>query len=158
MTELSEAERTYLKSQRLGRLATVDPKGQPQANPVGFFPQDDGTILIGGYALGRTKKWRNLQKNPKASLVVDDVVSVRPWKVRGIEIRGEAELLTGPHDLGPHFSEELIRIHPRWIHSWGLDGTSEGDVRGGRPRGRLEDALVPEQVDLPLQSARVPGQ
>lgn len=122
MTEFSEAERAYLASQRLGRLATVDPKGQPQANPVGFFPQDDGTILIGGLAMGRTKKWRNLGLNPKLSLVVDDVVSLRPWKVRGVEIRGDAELLTGPHGLGPHFSEEVIRVRPRWIHSWGLEG------------------------------------
>ncbi|MGW1612870.1 PPOX class F420-dependent oxidoreductase [Streptomyces sp. NPDC002285] len=121
MTEFSEAERAYLRSQRLGRLATVDPAGRPQANPVGFFPQDDGTILIGGLAMGTTKKWRNLRKNPNLALVVDDLVSVRPWRVRGIEIRGDAELLTGPHELGPHFSEEVIRIHPRWVHSWGLE-------------------------------------
>ncbi|MFF2525249.1 PPOX class F420-dependent oxidoreductase [Streptomyces liangshanensis] len=121
MTEFSDAERAYLRTQRLGRLATVDPRGQPQANPVGFHPRDDGTILVGGYALGTTKKWRNLTANPRVALVVDDIVSVTPWKVRGVDIRGEAELLTGPHDLGPHFSEELIRIHPRKIHSWGLD-------------------------------------
>ncbi|MFF5480303.1 PPOX class F420-dependent oxidoreductase [Streptomyces sp. NPDC012935] len=121
MTEFSEAERAYLRSQRLGRLATVDPAGQPQANPVGFFPQDDGTILIGGQSMGTTKKWRNLRNNPKLALVVDDLVSVRPWRVRGIEIRGDAELLTGPHELGPHFSEEVIRIHPRWVRSWGLE-------------------------------------
>ncbi|MGH4032139.1 PPOX class F420-dependent oxidoreductase [Actinomycetota bacterium Odt1-20B] len=121
MSEFSEAERAYLKSQRLGRLATVDPSGQPQANPVGFYPQDDGTILIGGFAMGTTKKWRNLLSNPRTSLVVDDIVSLKPWKVRGVEVRGDAELLTGPHELGPHFSEELIRIHPKWIHSWGLD-------------------------------------
>ncbi|MEV7884742.1 PPOX class F420-dependent oxidoreductase [Streptomyces sp. NPDC002817] len=121
MTEFSEAERAYLKSQRLGRLATVSPQGQPQANPVGFFPQDDGTILVGGYEMGRSKKWRNLQKNPKVALVVDDIVSLRPWTVRGIDIRGEAELLVGPHELGAHFSEEVIRIRPRRIHSWGLD-------------------------------------
>ncbi|MCI3224557.1 PPOX class F420-dependent oxidoreductase [Streptomyces sp. NP-1717] len=123
MTEFSEAERAYLSSQRLGRLATVDTKGQPQANPVGFFPQADGTILVGGYALGTTKKWRNLRSNPRVALVVDDIVSLKPWKVRGVDIRGEAELLTGPHDLGPHFSEELIRIHPQKIHSWGLEET-----------------------------------
>ncbi|MET7620792.1 PPOX class F420-dependent oxidoreductase [Streptomyces sp. NPDC005408] len=121
MTEFSAAERAYLSSQRLGRLATVDPQGQPQANPVGYFPQDDGTILIGGYRLATTKKWRNLQTNPKVALVVDDIVSYRPWKVRGVDIRGEAELVTGPHELGPHFSEELIRIHPKKIHSWGLE-------------------------------------
>ncbi|WP_219691890.1 PPOX class F420-dependent oxidoreductase [Streptomyces anatolicus] len=121
MSEFSAAERAYLKSQRLGRLATVDPMGQPQANPVGFFPQDDGTILVGGHALSTTKKWRNLQANAKVSLVVDDVVSLEPWKVRGIEVRGVAELLIGPHELGPGFSAELIRIRPRRIHSWGLD-------------------------------------
>ncbi|MXM63862.1 PPOX class F420-dependent oxidoreductase [Streptomyces sp. HUCO-GS316] len=125
MTEFSAAERAYLRSQRLGRLATVDPHGQPQANPVGFFPQDDGTILVGGLAMGRTKKWRNLQKNPKVALVVDDIVSLRPWRVRGVDIRGEAELLVGPHELGPHFSEEVIRIHPRRIHSWGLEDRPE---------------------------------
>ncbi|MEU0443547.1 MULTISPECIES: PPOX class F420-dependent oxidoreductase [unclassified Streptomyces] len=118
---LGEAEVAYLRSQRLGRMATVDPQGQPQANPVGFHLHDDGTVLIGGYALGTTKKWRNLQRNAKVALVVDDVVSVRPWRVRGVETRGEAELLVGPHDLGAHFSEELIRIHPRWVHAWGLD-------------------------------------
>ncbi|MFJ6571154.1 PPOX class F420-dependent oxidoreductase [Streptomyces sp. NPDC091292] len=121
MTEFSEAERAYLRTQRLGRLATVDPHGQPQANPVGFFPQDDGTILIGGFSMGSTKKWRNLTANPKVALVVDDIVSERPWKVRGVDIRGKAELITGPHELGTHMSEEVIRIHPRRIHSWGLD-------------------------------------
>ncbi|MFZ3560593.1 PPOX class F420-dependent oxidoreductase [Streptomyces sp. BH055] len=121
MTEFSDAERAYLKSQRLGRMATVDPQGRPQANPVGFFPQDDGTILIGGYSMGATKKWRNLESNPNVSLVVDDLVSVTPWRVRGVDIRGEAELLVGPHALGPHMSEEVIRIHPRKVHSWGLE-------------------------------------
>ncbi|MGW3632309.1 PPOX class F420-dependent oxidoreductase [Streptomyces sp. NPDC005122] len=122
MTEFGEAERAYPTSRRLGRPATVDAHGRPQANPVGFFPRDDGTILIGGHAMGTTKKWRNLRKNPRVALVVDDVVSLRPWKVRGIDIRGEAELLTGPYDLGPHFSDELIRVHPRRIHGRGLDG------------------------------------
>ncbi|WP_367123742.1 PPOX class F420-dependent oxidoreductase [Streptomyces phytohabitans] len=127
MTDISRnrafttAERAYLATQPLGRLATVDPDGRPQANPVGYFPHDDGTLLIGGYAMGTTKKWRNLQTNPRLALVVDDVVSVSPWRVRGVEIRGEAELLTGPHGLGAHFSEEVIRVHPRWIHSWSLD-------------------------------------
>lgn len=117
----SEAERAYLGTQRLARLATVDLSGQPQANPVGFFPQEDGTVWIGGFSLARTKKWRNLRQNPKVALVVDDLVSVSPWHVRGLEIRGEAELLTGPNKLGSHFSDEAIRIHPHWIHSWGLD-------------------------------------
>ncbi|GAA2354138.1 PPOX class F420-dependent oxidoreductase [Streptomyces carpaticus] len=118
--EFSAPERAYLATQRLGRLATVDPSGQPQANPVGFFPQDDGTVLIGGRAMGDTKKWRNLTVNPLLSLVVDDLASVQPWRVRGVEIRGVAQLLVGERDLGPGFSPEVIRLHPRRVISWGL--------------------------------------
>ncbi|MET9624030.1 PPOX class F420-dependent oxidoreductase [Streptomyces sp. NPDC006464] len=121
----SDAERAYLGTQRLGRMATVDGEGRPQANPVGFFPQEDGTVLVGGMAMGKSKKWRNLQGNPQVALVVDDLASVRPWRVRGVEIRGEAELLVGPHELGPHFSEEVIRIHPLRVHSWGLTDPTE---------------------------------
>ena len=102
-------------------VQALDAGGQPQVNPVGFFPQDDGTILVGGMAMGSTKKWRNLQRNPRLALVVDDLVSTRPWRVRGIEIRGTATLETGPHALGPHFSPEVIRIHPDRIHTWGLE-------------------------------------
>ncbi|NLU76759.1 PPOX class F420-dependent oxidoreductase [Streptomyces sp. HNM0575] len=118
---LDAAERAYLASQRLCRMATVDPSGQPQVNPVGYFLQEDGTVLSGGLDLAGTKRWRNLQANPRLALVVDDLVSTDPWTVRGVEIRGEAELLTGPHDLAPGMSDELIRVHPHWVHSWGLD-------------------------------------
>lgn len=119
---LNDAELAYLsRGGLLARMATVDPSGQPQVNPVGYFVQDDGTILSGGYALAATKRWRNLHANPKLSLVVDDIAGVDPWKVRGVEIRGEAELLHGPHDLAPGMSDELIRLRPHWVHSWGLE-------------------------------------
>ncbi|SFD97388.1 pyridoxamine 5'-phosphate oxidase family protein [Actinacidiphila alni] len=121
-TELTEAERAYLRKQHLGRLATVDAQGRPQANPVGYFVRPDGAIDIGGYAMGTTKKWRNIAANPRVSLVVDDIASVDPWTVRGVEIRGTAEQVVGPHDLGAHLSQELIRIRPYRIIGWGLEG------------------------------------
>lgn len=121
-TDFDETEIAYLHGQRLGRLATVDGRGRPQANPVGFFLRPDGTVDIGGYTMGATKKWRNVAANRYVSLVVDDIASLRPWRVRGVEIRGTAEQVVGPHDLGPHMSPELIRITPYSIISWGLEG------------------------------------
>lgn len=115
------AELDYLRTQRLGRLATVDAHGAPQVNPVGFFLREDGTVDIGGRAMGDTRKWRNVHGNPHVALVVDDLASVRPWRVRGVEIRGEAEPLTVSGELLPGFSREVIRIHPRRVISWGLD-------------------------------------
>ena len=120
-TELTGTELAYLRTQHLARLATVDAKGRPQANPVGFVLRDDGTIDIGGWAMGTTKKWRNIAGNPFVALVVDDLASVQPWKVRGVEIRGEATQVVGSHELGAQLSPELIRIRPYWILSWGLE-------------------------------------
>jgi len=46
-----------------------------------------------------------------------------PWTVRGIEIRGEAEVsATGGKEVMPIFDDEIIRIRPRRIVSWGVDG------------------------------------
>lgn len=119
-TVLDDAEVAYLRGQRLGRLATVDAKGRPQANPVGYFLRADGAVDIGGWAMATTKKWRNVAANPYVSLVVDDLASVDPWRVRGVEIRGVAEQVVGPHEHGRGLSEELIRIRPYKIISWGL--------------------------------------
>ena len=120
----SAAERAYLHSQRLGRLATVASDGQPQNNPVGFFVNDElGVLDIGGRAMGQTKKFRNVQANAQVSLVVDDLASVKPWHVRGVEIRGHAEALTDWQPPYPGYSHEAIRIHPERIICWGLEDT-----------------------------------
>ena len=119
----TKAELDYLRSQRLGRLATVAPDGRPQNNPVGFFVDaESGTITIGGYALGTTKKFRNVQQGSAVALVVDDLASVDPWTVRGVEIRGTAEALTDHDPPMPGMSREIIRITPKKIISWGLGG------------------------------------
>ncbi|MEU7891894.1 hypothetical protein AB0B45_03395 [Nonomuraea sp. NPDC049152] len=61
--------------------------------------------------------------------MLDDLASMRPWTVRGIEIRGTAEALTDQEPPLPGFSGELIRITPRKITSWGLaDGMSNRSV------------------------------
>jgi pyridoxamine 5'-phosphate oxidase family protein len=114
----------YLKSQRLGRLATVQPNGSIQNNPVVYwYNGEHDTIDIGGRALATTQKFKNVAANGKVAFVIDDVVSRRPWRVRGIEIRGDAEALVDqpvPPEL-EFLSPELIRIHPKRLFTWGLD-------------------------------------
>jgi pyridoxamine 5'-phosphate oxidase family protein len=118
----TELELEYLAGQRLGRLATVAPDGYPQNNPVAFFVDAErGTVDIGGYRMGSTRKFHNVEAYPKVCFVVDDLASVQPWVVRGVEIRGEAEALTDQEPPTTGFSREIIRIHPRRIRSWGLD-------------------------------------
>ncbi len=96
MSVIAPAEIAYFGSQRLGRIATVRPSGQPHAVPVGLGSNaDDDTIDIGGHGLARSKKFRDAQANPRVAFIVDDLASVSPWRPRGVEVRGVAELL-GP--------------------------------------------------------------
>jgi len=116
-------EIAYLGSQRLGRLATVGADGEPHNVPVGFhYNPALGTIDIGGHALGQSRKFHHVRREPRVAFVVDDLESITPWTPRGIEIRGKAEALTyGGESLGPGFAGEIIRIYPRRIIAWGID-------------------------------------
>jgi pyridoxamine 5'-phosphate oxidase family protein len=123
MSHFTDTEREYLILQRLGRLATVSADGEIQNNPVGFFLNEElGTVDIGGMRMGETRKFRNVRATGRAAFVVDDLESVDPWRVRGVEIRGRAEALTDVAPPGGGYSGEIIRIHPERIISWGLDG------------------------------------
>ena len=83
---------------------------------------DHDTVDIGGHDFAKRKKYRDVLRNPKVAFVVDDIASVSPWRVRGIEIRGEAEVLDlGGTELMQGFASEMFRINPKRIVSWGLE-------------------------------------
>ena len=127
-------ERAYVQSQPLGRLATVDSNGAPQSNPVGvFLDEETDDIVIGGGAMGASRKFRNVQANPQVALVIDDIVSLDPWTVRGLEIRGTAVARSDVDPPVEFMSREVIRITPTWIVTWGLDPDVKG--RGKSRRG-----------------------
>jgi pyridoxamine 5'-phosphate oxidase family protein len=119
---LSEREFDYLSSQRLGRLATSQPDGTLQVNPVGFrFNAELGTFDIEGFRLSASQKFRNVAANGKVAFVVDDVPSVDPWRVRCLEIRGHAEAIPAAGATPGGVDGALIRIHPERIISFGID-------------------------------------
>jgi pyridoxamine 5'-phosphate oxidase family protein len=125
MSVFTNEEIEYLNSQILGRLATVGPDGQPHAVAVSFrYNAQLDTIDIGGHDFAKRKKYRDVQRNPRVALIVDDLKSVNPWRPQGIEVRGEAEVLSsGGEALGPGFSPDMFRIRPRRIVSWGIMGS-----------------------------------
>jgi pyridoxamine 5'-phosphate oxidase family protein len=122
----TDVELEYLRTQRLGRLATLDPRGTLQNSPVGFqVDEDAGVIEIWGRDMGNTRKFHNVEANGQVAFVVDDLASVTPWVVRGIEIRGSAEALSDQTPPNAYISREVIRVHPRRVIAWGIgpDGT-----------------------------------
>jgi pyridoxamine 5'-phosphate oxidase family protein len=133
----------FMKSADLARLATIQPNGTLQNNPVGFtYNGDLGTIDIHGYRMSKSQKFRNVASNNTVALVIDDIVSRDPWRVRCLEIRGTAERAeSGERRTEPNDDEidtAIIRITPRHIISFGIDDT------------RTEPhQLVPDSRDVP---------
>jgi pyridoxamine 5'-phosphate oxidase family protein len=160
MATFTDNELEYLRSQRLGRLATADSNNSPHVVPVGFRVADDGTAIdIGGGNLAESKKYRDLQANPKVAIVIDDLAGVDPWTPRGLEVRGIAELhdAGGPEKFGEGWGKAWIRIVPERVMSWGIEGhafsgagqrRSRTIPRSPEQRGRAEGSVTPSLVEL----------
>jgi pyridoxamine 5'-phosphate oxidase family protein len=124
----TEDEIEYLRSQGIGRIATVGPDGQPDVVPVAV--EFDGTFLwVGGVgeSVLRTRKLRNVAAgHDQVAVVVDDVVSSDPFVTRAIRVYGRA---SGPIErsgmVGPGW---FLRITPTVSWSWNMAAEPVGDT------------------------------
>lgn len=73
---------------------------------------------IGGHDVTRTLKYKNVLENPKASFVVDDMISMEPFRARMLKVRGAAEIVDRKGYAGPG---KYIRIKPVHKRSFGID-------------------------------------
>lgn len=118
MSAFTPAEIAYLRSQPLMRFASASPHGRPDVAPV-VFAIDGDDIVTAGFDIAHTVRYRNVQANPRATLVIDDLASTEPWSPRGVKIIGSAAI---EHVRGaPRF-----RISPRVLISWGINDTTPG--------------------------------
>jgi pyridoxamine 5'-phosphate oxidase family protein len=118
MSTFTEAELDYLASQHLMRFATASPTGKPDVEPVGFSVDGDD-IVSAGFDITRTVRYKNVQSNPRAAVVIDDLATIDPWTPRGVKVVGAVTIEEA--DGSPRF-----RIRPKVIISWGVKDTSPG--------------------------------
>jgi len=117
----SDAEIQYLKSQRLARFATASSKGVPEVAPVAF--EFDGEYFwVGSHdqtVFPTTRRYRNITGgNDRVSLVVDDLASVIPWRPRGVQVNGKAEIMDHEGIFG---KGRYVRVKPSVTSSWGVN-------------------------------------
>jgi pyridoxamine 5'-phosphate oxidase family protein len=122
MGVFTDAEVAFLASQRIARIATASASGQPDVSAVGFSLEGDH-IVSGGYDITKTVRYGHLTANPRAVIVIDELVSTSPWTPRGVKVRG-------PATLERHDGSLRIRIQPEVIWSWGINPDAEKRFRG----------------------------
>jgi pyridoxamine 5'-phosphate oxidase family protein len=118
MSAFTAAETAYLRSQPLLRFATASSSGRPDVAPV-VFELDGDDIVSSGFDIARTVRYRNIQENPRATVVVDDLASTQPWTPRGVKVIGTVAIEKSGEG-------ERFRISPDVIISWGINDTTPG--------------------------------
>ncbi len=127
----TEQEAKYMRSQRLARIATVSPDGQPDVAVVGFR-FDGENFIVGGRDIRKTLKYKNVTAgNARVALVIDDLESVSPWLVRGVKVHGTAEIEERTPEPGSYSGSFYMVITPEVHWSWGIESGEPDSKRSG---------------------------
>jgi PPOX class probable F420-dependent enzyme len=136
--KLSEEELLeLLEGERIAVVSSIGARGWPHSMPLWYVPRE-GEIWIWTYA--KSQKVRNLERDPRATLLVE---TGREYsELRGAMIEAEAELHRD-HDTVLAFAEELTLRYAEGISS----------VRGDA-KAALE-AQAPKRVAIHFKPVRV---
>jgi PPOX class probable F420-dependent enzyme len=120
--ELSESEqRELLESQRIVVVSSVGPRGWPHSMPLWYVPRD-GEVWI--YTYAKSQKVRNLERDPRATLLLE---TGREYaELRGVMIEAEAEIHRGIETVYP-LAEELTLRYAEGLQS--VEGDAEQALR-----------------------------
>jgi PPOX class probable F420-dependent enzyme len=126
--ELDEAIRAFLSEPNPAILATISPKGRPQATPI-WFMLDDDHILV-NTSKGRVKL-RNLEAHPYLALTIVDPKNM----YRYVQIQGRVARID--HANG---ARDIDRLSKRYT---GQPYTYRG---GGGPQDRVSILIRPVRI------------
>jgi PPOX class probable F420-dependent enzyme len=86
--ELSpDEQRELLESERVVVVSTIGPRGWPHSMPL-WYVLRDGEVWI--YTYAKSQKVRNMERDPRATLVVE--TGREYGELRGVMIEAEAEV------------------------------------------------------------------
>lgn len=121
MSIFTPAEVAFLQSHRLGRLATVNARGEPHVVPVRFrYDVERNAIVVGGQGMGTSKKYRDAAAGRPVAFVVDD--RTPDGMPCGVEVRGTAEAHAADGDaIWPDADPQFLRLRPRRVVAWGIE-------------------------------------
>lgn len=96
LVEMSAAEvRAYLEGQQRIVLITNGPHGMPHPVPMNYGLDEEGRVLLTSFA--RSQKVRNLERDPRASLLIES--GDRYAELKAVILYAEAEIVRDPEDV-----------------------------------------------------------
>ena len=90
---MSDAElRSFLDEQMVMQCATVGPGGRPHMVPLWFVAEDGGDLI--GWTYAKSQKARNLDRDPRATIGIEDGVQYQ--ELRGVMMECDVKLERDP--------------------------------------------------------------
>jgi PPOX class probable F420-dependent enzyme len=83
----ADERRELIESERIVVVSSFGPRGWPHSMPLWYVPRD-GDIWI--YTYTKSQKVRNLERDPRATLLVE--TGHEYGELRGVEIEAEAQI------------------------------------------------------------------
>jgi PPOX class probable F420-dependent enzyme len=109
-------QRELLDAERVVIVSSLGPRGWPHSMPMWFVVRDE-ELWVWTYA--KSQKVRNLERDPRATLLVE--TGFEYSELRGLQIEAEAELIRAPERVLEFAKELTIR------YAEGIDSV-EGDA------------------------------
>jgi pyridoxamine 5'-phosphate oxidase family protein len=81
-------------------------------------------FYVDGMNILKSTKYKNILKNNKVAIVIDDLKSIDPWDPRGVKIYGTADVVThqgGYMEGTGHANPTYMSISHKKKWSWGID-------------------------------------
>jgi PPOX class probable F420-dependent enzyme len=135
--ELSpEEQRELIQSERVVVVSTIGPRGWPHSMPLWYVPRD-GDIWI--YTYAKSQKVRNLERDPRAALLME--TGHEYHELRGVEIEAEAEI---------HRDSETVFELAKELTSRYADGAqvdeAQAEALRGQARKRVAIRFAPRRI------------
>jgi PPOX class probable F420-dependent enzyme len=130
-------QRELIETERVVVVSSLGPRGWPHVMPLWYVPRD-GEIWIWTYA--KSQKVRNLERDPRATLLIE--TGVEYVELRGVQIEAEAEIIRDLDRIVNYAKEMTIR------YSEGISSV-EGDAAAAL------QAQAPKRVAIRFQPKRV---
>jgi PPOX class probable F420-dependent enzyme len=135
---LSDAQqRELLESERIVVVSTIGPRGWPHSMPLWYVPRD-GEVWI--YTYAKSQKVRNLERDPRATLLLE--TGHEYAELRGMTIEAEAEIHRDIETVYP-LAEELTLRYAQGHRS--IEGDAEEALRA-QARKRVAIRFAPRRT------------
>jgi PPOX class probable F420-dependent enzyme len=132
-----DEQRELIETERVVVVSSLGSRGWPHVMPLWYVPRD-GEIWIWTYA--KSQKVRNLERDPRATLLIE--TGFEYVELRGVQIEAEAEIIRDLDRIVDYAKEMTIR------YSEGISSV-DGDAAAAL------QAQAPKRVAIRFQPKRV---